>query len=150
MKTIAEKDMRTIAIDFDGVIHKYSKGWQDGSIYDEPFEDAFESIRELMEDGYSVFVFTARNVKQTKEWLRSKTYTKELVGDAIPSIVELDNYKYDFSVKKIPFWIKFWQKRFVLGVTNRKLPAQIYIDDRAYKFKGDWKETTREIKKLTK
>lgn len=44
------KVSRTIAVDFDGVIHKYSKGWQNGSIYDEPVEGAKEALLELLED----------------------------------------------------------------------------------------------------
>ena len=35
---------KTIAVDFDGFIHKYSKGWHDGSIYDEPVEGAAEAL----------------------------------------------------------------------------------------------------------
>ena len=31
---------------------------------------------------------------------------------------------------------KFWKNANFIGVTNRKLPAQLYIDDRAYKYTG--------------
>lgn len=30
----------------------------------------------------------------------------------------------------------FWNELNLIGVTNRKLPAQLYIDDRAYKYTG--------------
>jgi hypothetical protein len=35
-------------MDFDGVIHKYSKGWLDGSIYDEPMEGAKEQLAKIV------------------------------------------------------------------------------------------------------
>lgn len=35
---------KSIAIDFDGVIHDYNNGWQNGKIYGKPIEGAFEGI----------------------------------------------------------------------------------------------------------
>jgi len=52
--------MKTVALDFDGVIHKYSKGWHDGTIYDDPIEGAFEYMKSLMEEGYCVFILSTR------------------------------------------------------------------------------------------
>lgn len=60
----------TIAIDFDGVIHKCSKGHHDGTIYDDPMpgtKDALEFIESL---GYKIIIFTVRrNDYDIPEWL---------------------------------------------------------------------------------
>ena len=37
----------TIAIDFDGVIHKNSKGYHDGTIYDDPVPGTLKALRDL-------------------------------------------------------------------------------------------------------
>lgn len=59
---------RTVAIDFDGVIHAYSKGWGDGTCYDVPMKGAFESICRIRSRGFNVIVFTARPVEQVTTW----------------------------------------------------------------------------------
>lgn len=51
--------IKAVGIDFDGPIHQYSKGWQDGSIYDPPTERALEAIRELS-SRYQVDIFSSR------------------------------------------------------------------------------------------
>lgn len=119
--------MKTVAIDFDGVIHKYSKGWQDGSIYDVPNERAFAYIEELMRKGYAVFIFSTRSPRQIKTWIQNNS-----IG------FNPDTPFSDLSVQIIPFWTKFWDKPKCLGITRRKLPAMVYIDDRALKFEGDF------------
>ena len=51
---------KTIVFDFDGVIHKYSKGWQDGSIYDEPVPGIKTIIDELGKENYEVVIVSTR------------------------------------------------------------------------------------------
>lgn len=136
--------MQTIAIDFDGVIHKYSKGWSDGSVYDIPVEGVFETIQELMET-HTVFVFSTRKPKQIREWLLQHVM-EQYFGDDPHDPKDWSWGKYGFTIKVIPWWVKFWNKKNVLGITRRKLPAMCYIDDRAIQFKGDWNRTLTDIK----
>jgi hypothetical protein len=59
----------TLAVDFDGVIHAYSKGWQGGEIYDEPVEGCAEALRQLSKR-YEMVVFTARhNLEDVHKYL---------------------------------------------------------------------------------
>lgn len=76
---------QTLAIDFDGVIHKYSKGWQGGVIYDDPIDGAIESIFQLMER-YEVVIFTSRDdLNAVSMWLESK-FNFESRGRQAPKI----------------------------------------------------------------
>lgn len=133
--------MKTIAIDFDGVIHKYSRGYLDGQIYDEPIEGAFEFIQWCIENYYSVFIFSTRSPRQIKKWIEERTSSDRV-------------WHYKFKPVVIPFWKKFWNERsskpsgikpVKVGITKRKLPAIIYIDDRACKFNGDWEEIYKKL-----
>lgn len=67
-------NLPTIAIDFDGVIHAYSKGWQGGRIYDDPLPGVAEAMQRLIDNGWRVVVHTARaTTSQSRadvmEWL---------------------------------------------------------------------------------
>jgi len=125
----------TVAVDFDGVIHKYSKGWQDGTIYDPPFDGAIEFLDVLIwKRDYSVFIHSTRDPQQIVDWFRA-----QFGGDG---------RERPFSVQIVPDDVVFWNKRGVLGVTNRKLPAIAYVDDRAVRFNGDWKQVAGEIDAL--
>lgn len=67
------KDFKpTIAIDFDGVIHAYTKGWQDGEIYDEANDGTREALEDLSRR-YELTVFTAReNLEPVRRWLQDR------------------------------------------------------------------------------
>lgn len=63
-------NVKTIAVDFDGVIHSYEKGWLSGVIYGTPMRDSKLTINELIKKGFKVVVFTARTeLDPVRKWL---------------------------------------------------------------------------------
>ena len=90
---------KTIAIDFDGVIHKYSKGWKDGAIYDEPVDGAKEAIEELMDKGYRVVIFTTRrNMLEIGDWLTEFNFPNIAVTNDKPvAIAYIDDRGIRFT-----------------------------------------------------
>lgn len=107
---------KTIAIDFDGVIHRYSEGWEDGSIYDEPIEGAREAIRRLKRKGFKIVIFTTRLNPKFNE-----------INEGVRNCYQ-DIYN--------------WLKKHLIEfdeLTNNKPPAIAYIDDRAIRF-TNWKD----------
>jgi len=96
---------RRLAVDFDGVIHAYTQGWQNGDIYDKPVLGAIEALLKLS-DRFEVYIFTTRGgdpdqIVAIEHWLLNNGWLKS---------------------KKLPF------------ITDIKQPATAYIDDRAIRF----------------
>lgn len=116
----------TVAVDFDGVIHAYSRGWQDGTIYDEAMPGAIIGLTRLMRQ-HSVFIHTSRDAKQVARWIEQRS------GYGIECTT---------MIHPLPWKRKFWNTRGLLLVTNLKLPATSYIDDRAYRFES-WEQVAR-------
>lgn len=107
---------KTIAFDFDGVIHKYSKGWQDGKIYDVPVKGALEGLVELYNKDYEIIIFTTREEDGSiNRWI-AKQYHKYFPNQEI----------------------------FAFRVTNKKPPAIAYIGKWIFRFTGDWNEILEE------
>ena len=106
----------TIAFDFDGVIHKYRKGWQNGEIYDNINRNILQLIKDLLDEGHIVFILSSRSRFQIKRFFK---HHKSI----IPFEFET------FSILK-----KFWTKKGVCGICNHKAVFDVIIDDRALNF----------------
>ncbi len=113
------KEGHAVAFDFDGVIHKYSKGWQDGSIYDEVNVDILDIINTLMMNNIPCVIMSTRDPQQIKDW-----WDKQWFSGGI-------------KTKVLDFKTVFYNDCSCVGVTNRKIAAQLYIDDRAYWYTGE-------------
>jgi len=111
---------RVVCIDFDGVIHRYSKGWQDGSIYDPPMDGAKEELKRLISKDYRVVILTTR-------------LNPEVNDDT------------NLEKNKMTKWLAdndFHEGTHYHDITAIKPVAGVYIDDRALRF-TNWKDISK-------
>lgn len=101
----------TLCLDFDGVIHSYTSGWQGPNIIpDAPVPGAFEFIQEALQH-FNVAIFSSRSGYEHGRDAMRKWFVHHS-GDA-PWICDLT-----FPTAKPPAWVS--------------------IDDRAITFTGEW------------
>ncbi len=128
-ENIDEPMPKRAMIDLDKTIHKYSKGYADGEIYDKPFEGARTVLNWLKKHGYSIAIFTTRASEENANELE---------------------YDLDEEILKIEDWLKKHNIPFDL-ITGEKLAADFYIDDKAIHIpNGDWNVVLNVIKKRIK
>lgn len=106
---------RTIVLDFDGVLHSYSSGWTGPVPIDPPVEGAVDFVRALIGRGYHVVVQTARCSAIWPE--KDRANSKWALG------IWLATHGFP-----------------PLEVTGDKVPALFYLDDRGWRFTGDFQE----------
>lgn len=128
----------TIAFDFDGVIHKYRKGWQNGEIYDDINRDILYLIKDLLDEGHIVFILSSRSRFQIKRYFDSfiiKHDGQTWVGNEPGMDLSwYENTVIPFQYETFWGFKKFWNKQNVCGICNHKAVFDVIIDDRALNF----------------
>lgn len=116
-----EKDQNNIAIDFDGVIHNFDKGWHDGTCYGKPIKGSLEAIKKISKK-YKIIIFSSK-VLPNRPLVNGKT-GYELVQEWLT--------KYKF-------------KKYISEITHEKPRAEFYIDDKAILFENNWNKVLKKI-----
>jgi hypothetical protein len=112
----------TLLLDFDGVIHAYSKGWEDGTIYDGPTEGFFEWAVEANKL-FKLVVYSSRSnteqgITDMKDWLQLHVIAWRHSQMERNSGIATALLEFEFPDHKPPAWLT--------------------IDDRAITFTGRW------------
>ena len=111
-----EKDENNIAVDFDGVLHNFNKGYYDGTCYGEPIEGSLKALK-LLSQKYNVIIYSSK-------CLPDRPLVEGLTGREL-----------------IIGWLqKYDVLKYVKDVTHLKPRAKYYIDDKGITFKNNWDE----------
>ncbi len=107
---IKEQTSKNVCIDFDGVMHKNSKGFHDGTIYDDPVDGTEEALKFLSKK-YNLIIFTCK-ANPERPLINGKTG---------PELIQEWLEKYGFD-------------KYISEITHKKPRALFYIDDKGIKF----------------
>lgn len=116
-----DHEKNNIAIDFDGVIHNFNKGWHDGTCYGKPIKGSLEAIKKISKK-YKIIIFSSK-VRPDRPLVKGKT-------------------GYDL----VSEWLKKNKySNYISEITHEKPRANFYIDDKAVLFSDNWVEILRKI-----
>jgi hypothetical protein len=118
---ISDTGEKVVAVDFDGVINSYISGWKGPTETDAPVLSAAESLQMLYNRGYRIIIFSTRaNTQEGIDTIR-EYLRKHTENNELADTIE---------------------------ITDQKPIADMYIDDRAIPFTGDWEETLKRIEEF--
>ena len=116
-----ENELNNIAVDFDGVIHNFDKGWHDGTCYGEPIDGSLEALKQLS-NKWNIIIFTAK-ARPDRPLVNGKT-----------------------GIELVEEWLeKHDVLQYVDDITWEKPRAEYYIDDKGIKFENNWIEILQEV-----
>ncbi len=124
----------TLSLDFDGVCHSYTSGWQGADVIpDRPVEGLFEFLYEAQKY-FVVNIFSSRSHQKNGIWA---------MRDWFQMWYSRWVHEYDYTAHNIFEDLKF---------PENKPPAMLTLDDRGILFTGIWPdpETMREFKPWNK
>ena len=115
-----ERNLYQLAIYFDGVIHKSSKSFHDGTIYDDPVDGVEDALKKLSKD-YILIIYTCK-ANPERPLVNGKT-----------------------GIELIWEWLKKYNlNKYIEDITYIKPNAKYYIDDKGIRF-TDWNQTIKEV-----
>lgn len=107
-----------LCLDFDGVIHSYSSGWQGASVCPDPVVPGTVEFIVKASEHFTISIYSSRSgqrmgIEAMRFYLRCQFYNVMDAPDADPILEAIQ-----------------WPKE--------KPPAMLTIDDRALTFTGNW------------
>lgn len=106
----------TVAVDFDGVIHSYTSPWAGADIISDPPVPGAIDWLNKIVNEYNIVIFTTRG-------------DQEESNKAVMQYIRDNGYVGPD-----------------LLITSKKVPAYVYVDDRAWRFEGNNFPTPKEIR----
>ena len=99
LENVKEKE-KSIALDFDGVIHSYKSGWTGDVPKDPPMEGVREAMEKLIKDGWVLKILSTRKKENIEKYLKEHDLDQFISGvynTKIPAQIYLDDRGVHFS-----------------------------------------------------
>jgi hypothetical protein len=114
-----------LCLDFDGVCHSYTSGWQGADVIPDPPVDGMFDFLEEASEHFVIFIFSSRShqlggIEAMQNWF-------------------IEQWFIEFGWKLPPNYL------FELQFPETKPPAWVSLDDRGLNFSGQW-PTIRKLK----